>query len=331
MENEAKREFMDLTVNELSVVDSPANEEEFIVIKCKNQEGLDMADENKEVTKEAGPPAAEGNTTPKETGANVERVAVDVEKAEDAAVVEAMGKVQATIEGIAKQLGVQANDTADEKPTPREIVEKQLKAAGLGDEAVKKSLEEYDAAAGTPEAEVEKGCKPGSKMKAEGGEDAEEAKTEKAEGDAPAETPVEKSEDDALDVLSQLETAIAKAKRFTPQREETLKNAVEQLQKLLAALQPQAPKSVTTPKNNLPSNVSAGEAMLTNVSKALADLTETIQKSMGAIQEGQKELATRVEDIEKARQPSKAVGEDGTDGVELVDTKKNKSIWGGIL
>lgn len=323
---EAKREFMDLEVNELSVVDSPANEEEFIVIKCKHQEGQDMADKKEEVTKDAGKPVAEGSATPDDNGVKVEKVAVDVEKAENDAVVEAMSKVQKTVEGIAKQLGMDAEDTPAEKPSPRDVVKKQLEAAGLDEEQVKKSLSEYDAAAGEP---VEKAGKKKAAMEEEEMEKPNPfaKKVKKTEGDAD----VEKSEDPALDALSQLEEAIAKAKRFTPQREETLKNAVEELQKLLAALQPQAPKYATTPKNNLPSTASAGEANLTAVTKALEGLSETIQKSLETIQEGQKSLSARVEDIEKARQPSKAVGEDGTDGVETVETEKAKSLWGGIL
>jgi len=324
---EAKREFMDLEVDELSVVDSPANEEKFIVIKCKHQEGQDMADKKEEVTKDTGSPVAEGNKTPNDNGAKVEKVTVDVEKAENDAVVEAMGKVQKTVEGIAKQLGMDAVDTPVAKPSPRDVVKKQLESAGLNEEQVEKSLKEYDAAA------VESIEKSGDGKTAAGEDaagDGTAAKKVEKSGDN-TDVATAKSEDTAMDALTQLEEAISKAKRFTPQREETLKNAVEQLQKLLVALQPQAPKSVITPKNNLPSSASAGEANLTSVTKALQELSETVQKSLTAIQEGQKTLSTRVEDIEKARHPSKAVVEDGTDGVKTVKTEKAQSLWGGVL
>jgi len=306
MSNEAKREFIDLEVHELSVVDSPANEEEFIVIKCRQQqEGTNMADKQVEkVTKDAGEAAAKVELAPENNDAKVEKVAVEVEKAKNDAVVEAMAKVQTTVEDIAKQLN--AKSAAGETPTPREVVEKQLKAAGFDEKAIQKSLSEYDAAVPKVEATAER---------------------------PEALAPVEKSinEDATLETLTQLEAAIAKAKRFTPQREETLKNIVIQLQKFLAALQPQTPNSVTTPKNTLPSNASAGEADLTAVTKALGGLSETIQKFMGMLQGGQKDLTNRVENIEKARLPSKAVNEDNTDGAEKVSTEKTKNLWGGIL
>jgi hypothetical protein len=282
-----------------------------------------MADKKEEVTKAA--PAAEETVTPDDNGAKVEKVAVEVEKAENDAVKEAMDKVAATVSGIAKQLGVEAETTpADTKPTQREIVEKSLKDAGLDEEAIKKALIDYDAAA--PEAPV---AKAEGEDNAEGAEDS----VEKAEGedkaeDAPAasDESVEKAEgEEAADVLTQLEEAIAKAKRFTPARMSTLEKAVEELQKLLAGLQPQKPKMVSTPKNTLPAQAQVNPAGLTQITKALEEMTSTLNKAI----ESQQALAGRVEEIEKARTPSKAIETDGSDEAEI---KKDKGgLWTGVL
>lgn len=319
MSNEAKREFVDLNVAELSVVDSPAIEEEFIVIKC-NQEGNNMSEKAKEVTKEAETPAAEVSATPGDD-VKVEKVEVEVDKAAETGVAEAMSKVASTVEGIAKQLGVETVVKAEEKTaTPRDIVEKSLKDAGLDEEAVNKSLKEYD--------DAQKLLLTTEKSAGDE-KPADEKNVEKAEIEVATTEPVEKS-DEVLDVLSTLETAISKAKRFTPAREETLKSAVESLQKLLAALQPQTPKVESTPKNNLPSSAQVAPAGLTSVTKALEELASNITKSLEGITKGQEDLATRVATVEKARMPSNSLGEDANDG-KTVETTKSKSLWGGVL
>lgn len=297
MEQEAIREFVDLKVDELSVVDSPANELEFIVIKCKDQEGNnDMAEKKSDVKQEVTASVEKDKNAG--NSANVEKVAVEVEKSTDAGVAAAMESVKETVESIAKQVGIQqeeteavSEETETEATTDTESVEKALRDAGVPEETIQKALE------GIASEKVEKS--------------------------------VEKSEsDNGSDVLGALEAAIAKAKVFTPENEEILKNAVEQLTKMMAALQPQKGMVVTTPKNNLPSKASVAPAQLTAVTKQIEEMTAAITKSLETISESQKKLATRVETIEKSRTPSKAIG-DGTDSTPSVKTEK--SFWGRIL
>src|SRR5690554_2338418 len=92
MPRQATQRFLDLAVGEVSLVDSPANEQVFNVVKSLNQEDGDMADAaNTEVTK--------GNTG---GDSNVETVSVEVAKATNEAVEKAMAQVTQLVENIAK-------------------------------------------------------------------------------------------------------------------------------------------------------------------------------------------------------------------------------------
>ena len=84
MPNQAKQRFLELSVNEISVVDTPANEVEFLVMKR-------MEDDSMETTTET--------VTETQKDANAEVVTVDAGASEDAAVNKALEQVAGGILG----------------------------------------------------------------------------------------------------------------------------------------------------------------------------------------------------------------------------------------
>jgi uncharacterized protein Yka (UPF0111/DUF47 family) len=93
MGNKAKQRFIDLVVNEVSLVDSPANEQEFVVIKNLTEEVCEMS--QKEVTKDKGDSQSEIKNAP-------EKVPVEVQKENDVAIASALEQVNKMIGSIAK-------------------------------------------------------------------------------------------------------------------------------------------------------------------------------------------------------------------------------------
>jgi len=143
MSNEAKQRFVELEVGEVSIVDSPANEKEFAVIKNLNEEVGDMADDN---VKKSMDEAIEG-----EAQQDVpEKVSVEVDKATDEAVAKAMGQVTEMISNISKAVGA-ATEKGGESEAKSEGVEKSEKQDGeesteaTGDAEVQKDTENADA------------------------------------------------------------------------------------------------------------------------------------------------------------------------------------------
>lgn len=214
--HQAKQRFLDLDVEEISVVDKPAIEVEFLVTKRMEESSMEIQDQDATVTE------TEKNTD----GAGV--VPVDAPASnEDAAVNKALENVAQMVENIAKAAGVKpaeeetkevkkessenTEDTEKAKSAPaatpaalRALYQKQLKAAGVSGEALEKAMSEFDKAKFPMQ---------------------EEQKTTKSD---------ESDEDvQAIKALETLERAISKAKSFTPGRVAQLKSVVEQLQKLL--------------------------------------------------------------------------------------------------
>lgn len=315
MSYEAKQRFLDLSVNEISVVDKPAIEVEFLVTKRIEEDQMEDMDQDVTVT-------AEKN----ETGAEI--VSVDAPASnEDAAVNKALENVAAMVENIAKAVGVNAYSSAkdetqetaksDEKKvsneettkaktkaatpaTLRALYEKQLKAAGVKGEAFEKAMSEFDEAAKT-EKETTKNTEEESKVE-----------TEKSDKDHDAE---------AIKSLELLEQAINKAKTFTPGRIAQLKSISEQLQKLLSGVM-EVPQG-GSPKTSVPGVGMHGNASaVQQLTKSVERLTEAVTKSV----EGQSQLSERVEAIEKARNPATALENEIS---ETSETKKG--FWTGVL
>jgi hypothetical protein len=287
------------------LVDSPANEEEFVVIKRLNEEEDNtMGDVSVTNAEPATGKESVEKKEAKQEGA--EKVTVEVAKASTEAVEKAMQQVTTLVESIAKAAG--AGESADaggesnvEKGNPaRKLFESQLEKAGVKGEALTKAMAEFDKAGFKP---FEKPVK----------------KSADAEGETADEDAVSKS----LDMLGE---AIQKAKTFTPKRQEAIKNAIETLSKLLADMT-KVPTGAS-PSTSTPSNATFGASGVVELTKGLETLAETLAKQLGEISEVAKGLGDRVEAIEKARTPSTSVeGEGGTDA----KTEKKANLWNGVL
>jgi len=295
MIGEAKREFVDLKVDEVSLVDSPANEMEFAIVKSLNKQEDNMAKDKKtEVTKaeEAETDAAAATPAPE---AEVENVPVEVAKAESDAVQQAMDQVTDIVKGIAEQI------KADK--TEEEVTKSDGGDGGDGEEA--------PAADDAPAAEEESA-----------------AEDEETSDDAPASTT---EEDEVEKTLDGLAAAIEKAKAFTPKRREQLEKAIEQLQVLLAGLNPVKPPQ---PMGQAPAVKTPGPGFMSGIQKmteAIEGLTKALddqQNKIGELVETNKNLNERIEDIEKTRQPSTSVDDEGDTDTE---TKTQKSFWSNVL
>lgn len=127
MGNEAKQRFVDLVVDEVSLVDSPANEQMFAVIK--------------NLTKEIDEMGSETKTNVENT--DVEKISVDVEKSNDIAVAKAMEQVTNMISNISKAVG--SINPQNSKTSEKESEEKESPNVEKNkDEAVKKESKEKE-------------------------------------------------------------------------------------------------------------------------------------------------------------------------------------------
>jgi len=288
MGNKAKQRFVELDVNEVSLVDNGANEQEFVVIKNLTTEEVgEMADDN--VKKNAGEENAQKDTSP-------ERVPVEVQKSNDAAIVAAMEQVSAMIGNISK------------------VAES---ASNAGEKSVEKSADGDVEEKPTEKAEGTE-AKP-----AEG--DQEVQKDDNAEADA-AEADAADTEADVEKTLGALALAVEKAKRFTPKREKAFKAALEALTGLAKELGMMEIAVGASPPVSTPKGAMYGASSVP-IAKALEELTGKIEAVVSGVQETTKSLGERVEKIEDTRMPSKSVeGEGGTD-----TQKTEKSFWSGIL
>jgi len=194
MPNKLQRRFVELSVGEVSLVDSPANEEEFAVIKRLNQEDDNMGDIEKTKVTKADDKEQKTEVEEAADGKDeIEKVPVEVAKATNEAVEKAMKQVVDVVENIAKAVAAEEKP-AEEKP----------------DEA-----DEDDAAVKKAKADAEKPAdKPAEKKEEDETEDADDV--------------------DVSKVLEALEQGIQKAKQFTPGRVAKLKDMADTLQKLLS-------------------------------------------------------------------------------------------------
>jgi len=321
--NEAVREFIDLNVDELSLVDKAANEEIFVVIKSLNQdEENNMADKKDDKVQKQDQPAddtAAEETKPDEAAGDApkpDEAAGDEPKADDApaegdepekaeageaegsdeAVTKAMDRVANLVESIVNK-GAPESDEADDKPDTdeegvekaavdkRALFEKQLKAAGMKGDAVKKAMAEYDKAFPAP--------------------------VKKADDTEPKPAAVE-----AATVLDTIQKAIAQAQTFTPERSDQLLDVAKQLQEVVNGITGKVEHSETQPKGD-------GSDMQA-VAKAVGELVAAFKDHVAV----SKSLTDRMEQIEQVHNPSTSVDEEGeTDKEE----KTEKSFWAGVL
>jgi hypothetical protein len=195
--NELKQRFVDLKVNEISLVDTPANEVEILVMKNKKKEGFE------------GESMEEKVETKKSEG--VEVIPIEIEASNDLTVTKALEQVASIVENIAKSNGVTIK--TEKKETTEEKTEET-----------------------TEEVKTEKAEETTEEVKTEKAEETTEV-TEEVTEETTEETKVEKSSEELeKETLEVLEQAISKAKRFTPTRIEQLTKAVETLQILLSGI-----------------------------------------------------------------------------------------------
>jgi hypothetical protein len=293
----------------VSVVDTPANEVDFIVAKRKLEADA-MASENTDQSTQT---------------ADVAKVAVDVAAAENAAVDAAMAKVTTIVDGIAKAAGVTA-------PAPAPAEPEATDADDEGDDATEDVLKAADAAAKTAfKAQLEK---QGLKGKAlDKAMDKRFPVKKSVDADAPPAAPAPTVDD----MVSATLDTIQKAKGMTPARIKKLNEAIE----VLTKLQMEVIGTGGNPKSHVPQvsqhpNPNTTAAALTgpgnvDVSKLLeaqAELTAAVAKRDAKLTAALEDVTKRLDGIEGARPAPKAGDGDDTDSTV---TKNGGVSWGSVL
>jgi hypothetical protein len=343
-----------LNTQEVSLVDSPANEVEFLVVK-NHQEKTRMG-ANAVVKKRVSMP-------------------VDDADGDEDAVSKALGHVSGIVDRIASIVTKKSEDDSDESEEPGDEeseeessddgdsddadgeessddgdeseadVEKGaslksvLRKCGLEGPAMKTALIKLKAAGIDPNsafASGEKKAKPKPKFppeglkkpdpKAKGGKGTKGGKgAAKADDDEGDEEKTSKASEDEPLTMASLAEAVQKAAAFTPARITQLKNAQEILKLVLESVAPGEVPHNKAPvlgkhgnKSHLGVKKSSDDSEpLTQIAKALQDVSETIES-----------MNERIEAIEKARPGSNSVDVEGTTETK---TKKSASLWNGVL
>lgn len=136
MPNTPKRRFLDLSVEEVSIVDSPANEQMFVVIKNLNEEVNSMPG-TKEVEKNAA------DVVKSDENQEPTKVAVEANPATDEAVAKAMAQVTNLIENISKSFNQETvKDVETKSSDSKSDVSKNEEKPGESEEAETKKNEE---------------------------------------------------------------------------------------------------------------------------------------------------------------------------------------------
>ena len=135
MANVPKRRFVELSVDEVSIVDSPANEEHFIVIKnLQDLQEVNMPGEKNEETTQVVAKDDVGQQNP-------EKISVEVDKATDEAVAKAMEQVADLINNISKAFDNSGEKDGSEGYNKQTNVKKEEKKE-KEEEETKKNIEE---------------------------------------------------------------------------------------------------------------------------------------------------------------------------------------------
>lgn len=306
-----KRRFLKLKTGEVSLVDSPANEVEFLVTKnleenvMGEQHGSGAEAERVEV--EAGSGESDVAEVMKHVNAIVTNIATIAKAAAPAA------PAVASAPAITAALGATEAADDDEDETVEKSIAAALKAAGI--EPTDEQMKKMKAAGFDPSQKFPTAKKPAEK-------------TTKAKAEPTAAAAVEET---AL-TIEGLSELIQKAKKMTPTRVAQLKSAVEALKGLLEEIDtvPQGTNPGVSPSGGQQFGASgikvltekaAGEP--SELMKAVLELSNVVK----SLAEGQKVVTEKVEAIEKARPASASLEAQGG-----TDTKVAKSaLWSGIL
>jgi len=300
MPKKAKRRFVGLDTGEVSLVDTPANEVEFLV--TKNQEDEDM-----------GAQAAQTND---------DAVRVPVEVGDGEAVAKAMEHVNGIVANIMTMVAqknagnaddgdTDSTEDGDDVDTEKATLKGVLAAMGMSGDDMKKAMDKLKKAGFDPNMKFPSAKAPVAKA-ADGEGDEEEALVD---------------EDDQPLTFATLQ----KAARFTPSRVAKIQEAVDALKLILEAIgQGQSPMTRTPGVESHPNpNTTRGLAgaekkpVMKSADGELAPVLKALGDAVGKLDE-------RLASIEKARQGSNSV-EDDADAPDSDSVKTEKSIWSGVL
>jgi hypothetical protein len=291
---------LELKVDEVSLVDLPANESDFVVVKSQ-------AAQEEEIMS--------GKNATAETENNTERVPVEVPDSSDPNVAKALEHVSNIVESITKSLQTPA-------AKPAETVEetdkaKNKKGGGYSMRDMVKTL--------LPKASEDEISKHLETLKKSGLDvEAVLAATTKAVETAPAApAPAAPTREE---VLSDFIDAVSKAKSFTPERIDALKQMMETLKLMLQEVAPGASPNTSTPPLKV-SPSSGIQDLMANKSleplvKALEGLKEAVEKSNAKVEGLEKEVTAI-----KSAKPAPASEQDDSAAPKPV----KKGFWGGVL
>lgn len=346
--NETKQEFLGVDVDEVSLVDTPANEEEWLVVKRLDKKTAinteAAAPPQSEVdTRKAVWPVRYINDLPDSAFLYVESGG---KKDEDGKTVprslrhfpykDTNGKVDLphlrnAIARIpqAKIPGLSQDDLAKLQDKARKLLEKERgkqeakKMAVKDDKNIKKSGEE------APAPEPETAPEPKSEPELE----IETVKTEPETPPAPEVTSEPESEPVAKSVIAvsengeiAIDTAliqkITKAKTFSKGRTATLESATKAMIALLKEVAPEAVQKLT-------GGITEGDASTQKAieadGKPKAEQSDLAEAITTAVTKAIEPLNTRIKDLEGAKATPKS-----TDGDQQAEIKKsNTNIWAG--
>lgn len=291
MPKDAKRRFVELDTEEVSLVDSPANEVEFLVKKNQEDRMGAQAEQNDEAVRVASP-AGDGEHVAKA----VEHVNSIIDK------ITKMVPTQKAEEPEETKTAKAEEEEATETPTLKSV----LSMLGLKGEAMEAAVSKLKGAGLDADMAFPSAQEPVAKA-----EEAEETE--------------EVNEDTPLTI-----GALQKAAAFTPGRTKKLEEAYEALKLVLEAIgvgQSPSTKAPTVESHGNPSGVNALAAPKRRPvmkSEEEPDFVEAIKSLATAVGS----LTERVESVEKAREASNSVEDEGTTDSNV---KKSSGMWSGIL
>lgn len=319
MPKKPKRRFLKLDTNEVSLVDVPANEVPFLV--TKNQDQM----ENEDMSAQAGNQNVDG-----------ESVQVQVDGSESS-VQKAIEHVNSIVENITKvvteknqgaeegneQPNAQSADSGDTQNVEKASIKSVLSALGMSGDDMKKACEKLKAAGFNPNQKLPSAQPPVKKDAS--GEDSDEGETDTQKSDT---DPI--VQDQPLTMQS-LAEAVQKAAAFTPGRIQQLQAAQEILKLVLEAVAPNATPKTKVPGVETHSNSSAVGDLSKPKKKPVmknADDNNELVSTLKSLADGVKALTERVENIEKTRNASNSVEEDGDTDTNI---QKSTNLWTNLL
>lgn len=308
-------------MDEVSIVDTPANEREFLVTKNEDDQSEVSNMGNSAAAKQEGAEAVTVEQTTTAQGAEVAK-ALESVRGIVGSFVDLVSKGSSTNDNSGE--GASGGDNSSDAEETDTSKGKKAKPKNFG-EAMQAAL----AKSGLEGEALTKAVADTLKTLGLQADQAFPAVTKAAEEGEPEETPAI-DEDEA--VQKQLETVAAglqKAARMTPARVSKIMEALEALKLVMEGVAPgQSPKT-KTPGNN--SFGGSGITSLTKsadggeedgnvaIAKALTGLTEAVTKMNGRLDEHDKILK------------AKPASESEDDESEPANTSTKKSLWAGLL